>query len=82
MRTTLDIDDRLLIRAKTAAVRRRTRLTRLSEEGLRHCLKKPATRPFGPFKPLPVFKGGSGFRPGIDPLSNRSIYEAADDDVA
>lgn len=82
MRTTLDLDDRLLIRAKTVAASRGTSLTRLIEEGLRHCLKKPATRSSGPFKPLPVFKGGSGFRPGIDPLSNRSIYEAADDDVA
>ena len=34
MRTTLDIDDELLLRAKEQAVRQRSTLTRMIEEGL------------------------------------------------
>lgn len=28
---------------------------------------------------LPVFRGGNGMRPGIDPSSNRALYDALDD---
>lgn len=80
MRTTLDLNDALLARAKVAAARERTTLTRLIEEGLSLRLE-PARRP--PLatepSPLPVFRGGTGLASGIDPLSNRSLLDAADE---
>ena len=79
MRTTLDINDRLLIEAKAFAARQRTTLTRLIEEGLRLRLRPQAAQAGkGPID-LPVFKGGGGLRPGINPLSNRSLLGEDDD---
>lgn len=80
MKTTLDIDDELLIRAKALSARERKSLTALIEEGLR--LRLRARPPAGRRKKvaLPVFHGGSGLQPGIDPSSNRSMLDAADDD--
>lgn len=80
MKTTLDIDDSLVTKAKTMAARKRTTLTRLVEEGLRLRLNAPKRAPAGRVI-LPVFAGGGGMRPGIDPCSNRSMLAAADGDV-
>ncbi len=78
MRTTLDINERLLARAKAAAARERTTLTRLIEEGLALRLRGRAAT--GAPLPLPVFDGGSGLAPGIDPRRNRALLDATDDD--
>jgi hypothetical protein len=82
MKTTLDLDDDLLARAKAQAARERTSLTALIEEGLRLRLR---SRRRGPGKPAPlrlsVFHGRGGLASGIDPRSNRSLAEAADDDA-
>lgn len=80
MKTTLDIDDELLVRAKALAARERKSLTALIEEGLR--LRLRARGPAGSRKDvaLPVYHGSGGVRPGIDPNSNRSMLDAADDD--
>lgn len=80
MKTTLDIDDELLVRAKALAARERKSLTALIEEGLR--LRLRARRPAGSRKDvaLPIYYGSSGLQPGIDPNSNRSMLDAADDD--
>jgi hypothetical protein len=80
MKTTLDLDDELIKRAKSHAAREKKSLTALIEEGLRLRLRR---RPFTPgvAVELPVFRGGRGFAAGIDPSSNRSIYAAADDDA-
>lgn len=77
MRTTLNLNDDLARRAKEAAARERTTLTRLVEEGLRLRLR-PA--PSGPTKEadLPVFDGKTGLVAGVDPLSNESLRDAAD----
>lgn len=78
MRTTLNLNDDLVARAKAVAARERTTLTRLIEEGLRLRLC-PSERPSaGEPPPLPVFRGGTGLAPGIDPLSNRSLLDAAE----
>ena len=76
MKTTLDIDDHLLAQAKSAAALNRTTLTRLVEEGL--ALRLRAASPAAGRKRarLPVFQGGSGLAPDIDPLSNKSLYDA------
>lgn len=80
MKTTLDIDDALVARAKALAATERTTLTRLVEEGLQLRLRgQPRTAAVRKIS-LPVFRG-SGLLPGIDPTSNRSMLDAADDDA-
>ena len=79
MKTTLDIDDRLLMEAKAFAARERKSLTKLIEEGLSLRLRpKQAAAGKGKID-LPVSRHGGGFAPGINPLSNKSIYDAEDD---
>lgn len=76
MKTTLNIDDRLLAAAKALAASERSTLTRLVEEGLalrlRH--RSPRKRRVR----LPIFQGGSGLAPGIDARSHRALLDAAD----
>ena len=80
VKTTLDINDRLLAEAKALAARQRTTLTRLVEEGLR--LRLQAQQAATPARaPLPVYPGEGGLVAGIDPRSNKSLLQAADDDA-
>lgn len=76
MKTTLDINDRLLTQAKAAAALGRTTLTRLVEEGLALRLRGAPPAPRRKPVRLPVFRGGNGLAAGIDPSSNRSMYDA------
>jgi hypothetical protein len=80
MKTTLDIDDELLVKAKALSARERKSLTSLIEEGLRLRLRagfgKRSSR-----VAVAVYKGKGGLISGIDPLSNRSLLDAADDDA-
>jgi hypothetical protein len=78
MKTTLDIDDELLVRAKAASARERKSLTALIEEGLRLRLRRPGSRRRAS-KALAVHRGKGGLVAGVDPLSNRSMLDAADD---
>ena len=84
MKTTLNLDDLLLQRAKALAAKHKTSLTRLIEEGLQLRLRTAtmgakAMRVAAP--KIPVFKGKGGMRPGIDPTSNKSMLDAAGDDA-
>lgn len=81
MKTTLDIDDELLVKAKAVSARERKSLTALIEEGLR--LRLRGRRPFMPGRayPIPVYRGKGGLAKGIDPTSNRSMLDAAGDDT-
>lgn len=76
MKTTLDIRDELLRRAKAEAARQGKTLTRMIEEGL--TLRLRPQRPRRKLTPLPVSHRGGGMLPGIDPCSNRSMFDAAD----
>lgn len=76
MRTTLSIDDRLLAAAKRRARQRGLTLGQLVEEALRADL---AAEPAAERLEIPVFTGGDGVRPGIDPTSNRAMLEALDE---
>lgn len=82
MKTTLDLDDELLTEAKALAARQRTTLTQVIEQGLRLRLHAPAgpAAPQGRVRIRPL-TGRGGLSAGIDPLSNRSLYDAADDDA-
>ena len=81
MKTTLDIDDELLVRAKAASARERKSLTALIEEGLRLRLRlrRPGSGRRAASKALAVHRGKGGLVAGVDPLSNRSLLDAADD---
>lgn len=76
MRTTVAIDDRLLGAAKQRARETGQTLGQVVEEALRLSLaaKTAAAAPA-----LPVFTRGTGLRTGIDPASNRSLFDALDD---
>jgi len=81
MKTTLDIDDHLLADAKALAANERTSLTRVIEEGL-HLRLRRSSGVVRRSKPrLPVLKGRGGLVAGIDPLSNRALLEALEDDA-
>ena len=77
MRTTVNVHDGLLETAKRRAQERGTTLGDLVEEALRRYLVA-ADDPLPAGPPLPVFRGRGGLRPGIDPTSNASLYDAMD----
>ena len=77
MKTTLNLNDELIASAKVMAVQNHTSLTKLIEEGLRLRIAAGVLSPSAKRK-IPIFKGGGGLRKGINPLSNRSMLEAAE----
>jgi hypothetical protein len=81
MKTTLNINDRLLADAKTLAAQQRTTLTRLIEEGLKLRLRSPVAAVQRNKAQLPVFKGRGGLVEGVNPLSNKSLLNALGDDA-
>ncbi len=81
MKTTLDINDELLVRAKALSARERKTLTLLIEEGLRLRLRRAVTRSKKAASPLAIHRGKGGLVKGVNPLSNRSMLDAADDDT-
>jgi Arc/MetJ family transcription regulator len=79
MRTTISVDDHLLARARERARRRGQTLGQLVEDALRRELGTPTEteRPA-----VPVFRGGTGARSGVDLTSNRGLREALDEGAA
>ena len=63
-RTTVRLDEHLLIRVKEYALERRISLTAVIEEALRSHLSRPVELPVSK-SALPTFKG-SGYQPGIN----------------
>ncbi|MBI2802543.1 MAG: DUF2191 domain-containing protein [Gammaproteobacteria bacterium] len=82
MKTTLNLSDSLLAQAKALAARQRTSLTRVIEEGLRLRLLTQKAGSKSARVRLPVFRGKGGLVEGIDPLSNKALLRAAEDDDA
>ena len=81
MKTTLNINDKLLADAKVIAAKQRTSLTRLIEEGLKLRLRAHAApTPRGKLR-LPVFKGRGGLVAGVNPLSSKAMLAAMGDDA-
>ncbi len=76
MRTTLAVDDNLLVAAKRRARSRGQTLGQVVEDALRRELAEPAVRE--PPVEVPVFRGGGGPLPGVDLTSNRAVREALD----
>jgi hypothetical protein len=79
MKTTLDINDELLVKAKALSARERKSLTMLIEEGLKLRLRRLTTGTRRATTVLPVHRGTGGLVSGIEPRSNRSLFDAADD---
>ena len=81
MKTTLDISDSLLANAKVLAAQQKTSLTRLIEEGLQLRLRAshPSTKTRK--RKIPVFHGQGGMVLGVNPVSNKAMLNAADDDA-
>jgi hypothetical protein len=79
MRTTLDLDDRLLMEVKSLAARERISLTRLIEQSLAVRLRTQANPPQQRHPALPVYVGTQGLQPNIsDTLTHRALLDAAD----
>ena len=77
MKTTLDLRDDLLARAKELAAKKRTSLTKIIEESLALRLRRQSTVR-GKLRELPISPQGGGLRSGIEATSNRSLLDAAD----
>lgn len=69
MKTTLVIDDQIMIRLREEAARQGRTLSALVEAALRRMLEAPASPPDLP--PLPVFHGG---RPLVDVADREALY--------
>lgn len=79
MRTTLSISDEVLIAAKRRARERGQSLGALVDMALQRELSSPSSQSTSPA--VPVFRGGTGPRPGVDLNSNRAMFEAMDEGV-
>lgn len=82
MRTTIDIDEPLLRRAKALAAKSGRRLADVVNDALAEVLARvdAAESNADPIV-LPTF-GAGGVCPGVDPRSNASLFEAADETVS
>lgn len=78
MRTTVSIDDELLAQAKERARIAGTSLGTVIDAALRRELVRPRATEA---PAVPVFRGGSGPRPGVDLSSNRALHELLDEDL-
>lgn len=80
MRTTLNIDDALLAKAKALAAREHTSLTRLIEQGLALRLRTQPPCPESQPPALPIYAGKGGLRTTVaDAVSHRALLDAADE---
>lgn len=79
MRTTVNIDDELLRRAKELAARTGRSLGDVVDDALRLALA--SRRPRREVPPLPVF-GGSGLQPGVDLDDREAMAELMGDNDA
>lgn len=75
MRTTVTVNDDLLAAAKSLARQRGYTLGQLLEDALRRELRE---RPHSPRPEVPMFRGGTGPRPGVNLRSNRALAELLD----
>jgi len=76
VRTTVDLDQRLLVQAKRQAAADRTTLSRLVENAVRAALTRREEHPAEPVS-LPTF-GGEGLLPGVDLDDSRDLADRMD----
>lgn len=77
MRTTLNLDDDLVRRAKEEALRSRRTLTSVIEDALRAALAGAgAATPPEPYRVRPF--AGTGLQPGVDLDDSAALYDLMD----
>ncbi|WP_300007909.1 hypothetical protein [Pseudonocardia sp.] len=79
MRTTVTISDELLEAARLRARERGVTLGAVIDAALRREFAASTRHTERPV--VPVFRGGTGPRRGVDLTSNRALIEALDDDA-
>lgn len=79
MRTTINIDDELLKRAKASAAREGRTLTSVIEDSLRESLARRHSASARPPAKLPTFRGDGGVRPGVDLDDNSAVRAVLDE---
>ncbi len=77
MRTTLDLDEALLVEAKMLAKRSRKTLTSVIEDALRERLARRGGAPSVEPAALPTFKG-NGLLPGVDLDDSAGLLDLMD----
>ncbi|MCC7017556.1 MAG: ribbon-helix-helix protein, CopG family [Rhodospirillales bacterium] len=75
MKTTLNIDDRVMRELKREAAKRGRTMSEMVEAGIRLVLKKD--RPPGEIPPLPSFSSGGAL---LDYADREALYRAMDED--
>ena len=75
---TISLDDAIVRKARIRAIEEGTSVSAKVREFLAHYAKVDSTSPAA-LPELPVFQGTGGLQPGIDPTSNKSMLQAADD---
>ncbi len=76
MRTTVNLDDQLLLAARRLAVEEQVPLARVIEDALRVSLAKPRAR--GEAMRL-ITSSGPGVKPGVDLDNGRSLLQIMED---
>lgn len=75
MRTTITLDDQLLVEIKRLAAESGRTLSAVIEEAIRASLaRRDDSRRDEPVS-LPTFKGGGGVRPGVDLSNNAALLD-------
>jgi hypothetical protein len=76
---TISVDDELIRQARIKAIEQGTSVSAKVREFLAQYARD--TDPTVPATPvdLPVFNGAGGLKQGIDPLSNKSLLQAAEE---
>lgn len=77
MRTTINIDERLLAELKTAAAQSGRTLTAVVEDALREAVRRRRDRARGGAVQLPVHRGG-GPQPGVDLDDTSAVLDRMD----
>jgi hypothetical protein len=77
VRTTISIDGELLATARERARSEGLTLGQFIESSLRSQLARTERR--SPPPAVPVYRGGSGPRPGLDLTSSRALHEVLDE---
>jgi hypothetical protein len=75
---TLSLDDAIVRKARIRAIEEGTSVSAKVREFLAQYAKVDST-PDARLPELPIFKGSTGLRQGINPSSNKSMLQAADD---
>ncbi len=73
MRTTIDINDALLVAAKSHAARNKKTLKAVVEQALREFLSGSSRSP-SDAPPIPIFRG-RGVQPGVDLTDNAALED-------